>query len=101
MIDKQQLFLERGQYCDCGCGQFAHDAHHALIHRNKRFSTWLDDPRNLILVNHDEHISRKFDNIEWRRRFWARQILRYGETSMFEWLNDMPQKMDRARIDWL
>jgi hypothetical protein len=101
MFDKATLFSQRGQFCDCGCGQFAHDAHHFAVPNLKRFSEWVNDGRNIVLVNHDEHISRKFDNAEWRRKFWARNVLRYGEKSMLEWLNAAPKKLDKHRLDFI
>ena len=61
--DKRELFEERGQRCECGCGKLAQDAHHALIGRRKRFPE-LDCPENILLVNHDEHLLRKFDTLE-------------------------------------
>jgi len=98
-FDKESLFRERGYRCECGCGKLAQDAHHALIGRRKRFPE-LDCPENILLVNHDEHLLRKFDNIEWRRYFWQVQIDRYGYDHMMNWVNALPSKL-RHRLDFL
>ena len=102
-IDKQAWLNEHypsGDYrCECGCRQTGHDLHHAFIGRKKGYPI-LDDERNLVLVNHREHISRKFDNRYWRKFFWDLQRLCYGESAMMEWVNSLPEKM-RDRIDWL
>ena len=66
----------------------------------KRFPE-LDAPENLLLVNHDEHILRKFDNQAWRKYFWQVQIDRYGYEHMMEWLNNLPAKIDRSRFDFV
>ena len=100
MFDKAVLFQQRGQFCQCGCGFFAHDAHHALIPNLKRFSEYVNDERNIILVNHSEHISRKFDNQEWRKKFYRLQVLRYGEKVMAEWIASLPDKL-KHRLDFL
>ena len=99
-FDKSELLTERGQFCECGCGLYAHDAHHALIPNLKRFSEYVNDKRNIILVNHDEHISRKFDCHEWRVKFYKRQVLRYGQEAMDEWVNSLPAKM-KHRITFI
>ena len=93
MFDKLELFKERGMLCECGCGCASQDVHHALIPNLKRFREYVNTPYNLILVNHEEHISRKFDNREWRVKFYKRQVLRYGQEAMDEWLNSLPPKM--------
>lgn len=102
---KLDLLNKRGRFCECGCGKEAHDLHHAFIHniRKSGKTKWpeLNDPRNLILVNHDEHIARTFDTLFWRRRFWARQIVRYGEESMQEWIDSLPDKLKMTRLDFL
>lgn len=77
----------------------AHDAHHALIHRMKRYP-YLDCKENIILVNHDQHILRKFDTQAWREFFWQVQIDRYGHDHMMDWIYGMPPKL-RHRIDFL
>ena len=51
-------------------------------------------------MNHQEHITRKFDTHEWRVRFWEMQIERYGEPVMMEWVNNLPDKL-RHRIDFI
>jgi hypothetical protein len=99
--DKAQLFSERGQYCDCGCKLFAHDAHHAFIPQLKRFKAYADDPRNIILLNHDQHISRMFDNNEWRRKFWRLNVLRFGAEAMEDFRRSAPAKMDKDRFAFL
>ena len=99
MIDKIKLFKERGQGCECGCGKLAQDAHHALIGRRKKFPE-LDCPENIMLVNHDEHLLRKFDNLEWRRYFWKRQCDRYGEDHMLEWIKSLSPKL-KNRLDFI
>ena len=95
-FDKSELFDLRGNRCECGCGKLAHDAHHCFIGRKKRFPQ-LDCPENIVLVNHDEHILRRFDNLEWRKYFWQRQIDRYGYDHMMEWLNSLPSKLDNRK----
>jgi len=101
MFDKATLLSQRGQFCDCGCGQFSHDAHHALVPNLKRFAEWCNDERNIILVNHAEHVElRKFDNREWRVKLWKRQCVRYGYNSMMEWINQCPAKL-RHRLDFI
>jgi len=100
-FDKQELFDERGEYCECGCGLYAHDAHHCLIPNLKRFSAYLNDPRNIVLVNHSEHVGlRKFDCPEWRQKFWRRQVQRYGIISMMDFVNGLPDKL-RHRLDFI
>jgi len=98
-FDKRELFDERGQRCESGSGKLAHDAHHCLIGRRKRFPE-LDCPENIALVNHDDHILGKFDTLEWRRYFWKRQCDRYGEKHMMEWVNSLPVKLSN-RLDFL
>ena len=97
--EKVTLFDERGILCECGCGKIAHDAHHALIGRRKKYPE-LDCPENIILVNHDEHILRKFDNLQWRRYFWKRQVDRYGLEHMTAWVKSLPSKL-RHRLDFM
>ena len=97
--DKATLFSERGYRCECGCGKLAQDAHHALIGRRKRFPE-LDCPENILLVNHDEHLLRKFDTLEWRRYFWQVQVDRYGHDHMTEWAMSLPHKL-RHRMDFM
>ena len=97
--DKRELFDLRGSRCECGCGRLAHDAHHGLVHRMKRFPE-LDCPENILLVNHDEHILRKFDNLQWRRYFWEVQVDRYGHDHMMQWVNALPSKL-RHRLDFV
>lgn len=98
-IDKEDILSRRGWLCDCGCGQEGHDLHHAFIGRKKGVIE-LDDERNLVLVNHAEHIARKFDNLEWRKKFWKIQLKRYGLTRMESWVTEIPVRFEH-RIDWL
>ena len=51
-------------------------------------------------MNHAEHINRKFDTLEWRRRFWKMQVERYGEAEMMEWIDSLPEKL-KYRLDFL
>ena len=99
-IDKERIGGDMGWMCACGCGQRGHDLHHALISRLRRFPE-LDTVENLVLVNHAEHISRKFDNVEWRKKFWQLQCKRYGLEHMEEWIENLPAKLDRGRIDFI
>ena len=99
-IDKERIGGDMGWMCACGCGQRGHDLHHALFSRLKRFP-YLDADENLVLVNHDEHIARKFDNVEWRKKFWALQCKRFGLEHMEEWIESLPKKLDRSRIDFV
>jgi hypothetical protein len=100
---KREILDERGTACECGCWQQGHDLHHCFIHNMKQGGKTkypiLNDPRNLVLVNHDEHIARKFDNIEWRKYFWEVQVDRYGYDKMMEWVNALPDKI-KSRMDW-
>lgn len=99
-IEKERILSGRASLsCDCGCGKPGHDLHHCFIGRRKGYPV-LDDERNLVLVNHDEHIARKFDNVYWRRVFWKKQISRYGREDMYEWVFGIPEKM-LDRVDWL
>ena len=98
-IDKYAILIHRSRLCDCGCGELGHDLHHAFIGR-KAGHPELDDERNLVFVTHEEHIARKFDNREWRIKFWRRQLYRYGIFAMMDWFNSLPPKM-QSRIDWL
>jgi len=98
-IDKLDIISRRGYTCDCDCGQQGHDLHHAFIGRHKGVAI-LDDERNLVLVNHAEHIARTFDNLFYRKWFWGIQVARYGKKSMMEWVALIPEKM-KSRIDWL
>jgi hypothetical protein len=99
-INKEDILSRRESWlCDCGCGKPGHDLHHALIGRHGGVRE-LDDERNLVLVNHDEHISRKFDNQEWRKKFWLIQCERYGYHSMIEWMSKVPVNFEN-RMDWL
>ena len=100
MFDKEQLLIDRGCWCECGCGRVAEDAHHCLIPNLKRFSEYVNDERNIVLVNHTEHISRKFDCHEWRVKFYKRQVLRYGQEAMDEYINSLPAKM-KHRITFI
>lgn len=98
MFDKNKLFFWRGDKCQCGCGQKAHDAHHCFLPNLARIDT--NDERNLVLVNHLEHVSRKFDNRKWKLYFWHRQVERYGEDMMLDWLKSIPKKYHH-RFDFL
>lgn len=91
--------MNKGGLCECGCGKPGHDFHHCLIPRNKRFPE-LNCKENYALVNHDEHISRKFDNQTWRKFFWQAKCKQYGETHMLEWVNSLPDKL-RHRLDFM
>lgn len=99
-FDKWQLFCERGNFCACLCGCHAQDVHHALIPNLKRFDKYVNDPRNLALVNHAQHVSRKFDNQHWRREFYRQNVARYGQEAMDEWINSLPAKL-KYRLDFL
>ena len=101
MYNKADLFASRGRYCDCGCGLLAHDVHHFAVPNLKRFSEWVNDERNVVLVNHAEHISRRFDCDEWRLKFWKRNVLRYGITLMLLWKDAAPAKLDKNRFSFL
>ena len=100
MFDKWQLFQERGSLCACGCGQVAHDKHHCLIPNLRRFEKCVNDNRNIALVNHNEHINRKFDNQQWRRKFYLQNVARYGQSAMDEWIASLPAKLAH-RLDFL
>lgn len=103
--DKEEIIIERGRECDCGCGEQGHDLHHGLIHSMKRKGRSkypiLDDERNLFLVNHWQHIARMFDTREWRILFWKKQCERYGEPAMMEWVNSLPAKLKLTRLDFI
>ena len=99
-FDKWDLFQQRGQFCACSCGKFASDAHHALIPNLKRYAEYVNDPRNIALVNHEQHISRLFDCQKWRREFYRQNVARYGQEAMDEWINSLPAKL-KYRLDFL
>ncbi len=99
-FDKWQLFCERGQLCACGCLKFASDAHHCLIPNLARFAKYVNTPINIALVCHSEHISRKFDNQQWRREFYRQNVARYGQEAMDAWINSLPAKL-KYRLDFL
>ena len=99
-FDKWQLFCERGNFCACLCGCHAQDVQHALIPNLKRFDKYVNDPRNLALVNHAQHVSRKFDNQHWRREFYRQNVARYGQEAMDAWINSLPAKL-KYRLDFL
>ena len=90
-LNKGQLFLDRGTLCEhcimLGVEEpkIAHDAHHALLRRDKRNQA-LDVPENIALVNHQCHMSGDCDTPEFRRTFWTRQCNRYGAEHMELWL---------------
>ena len=100
MFDKLEIIQRRGYLCECGCGLAGQDAHHCFIPNLKRFSEYVNDERNIMIVNHDQHVSRKFDNLAWKKKFWKRQVLRYGQPAMDAWIESLPAKM-KHRIDWL
>ena len=100
MFDKWMLMQQRGQFCACGCGKFASDAHHALIPNLKRFAAHVNTPLNIALVSHDDHIARKFDCQHWRREFYNQNVARYGQQAMDEWIASLPDKL-RHRLDFL
>jgi predicted flavoprotein YhiN len=52
----------------------------------------LDDPRNLMNVCHECHMSGEVNGFEARRRFWQRQCARYGEEDMRRWVESLPLK---------
>ena len=99
-FDKWTLIQQRGQFCACGCGKFASDAHHCLIPNLKRFAEHVNTPLNIALVNHEEHIARLFDNRDWRRTFYLQNVKRYGQEAMDAWINSLPAKL-KHRLDFL
>lgn len=99
-----QLAQIRGFYCECDCGDAAQDRHHGLIPQLKKGGEILDDERNLVLVNHHEHADlKKFDNSEWRKKFWERNVRRYGYPSMMEWIAEVKAttKLHKSRFDFM
>jgi hypothetical protein len=103
--DKADLLATRGQYCECGCLLFCHDVHHFAVPNLKwlreNHNDWVSDERNVVLLNHSQHISRMFDCQTWRVKFWKIQVLRYGEKAMMEWVKSAPAKLDKSRFDFL
>jgi hypothetical protein len=102
-IDKADILTRRGMLCDCGCRQWGYDLHHCFLGRRKGYPI-LDDERNLVYVNADEHRPpvKKFDKQIWRVFFWEVQCLRYGEKAMLEWIDAvLAAGLDKSRIDWL
>jgi hypothetical protein len=84
--------MRQNNLCACGCGQRGDDFHHAIFGRRKAFPE-LNSPLNLVLVNHFEHINRRFDNTKWRVYFYEYNVKRYGQQVMDMWLNDLPAKL--------
>ncbi len=100
-IDKAAILLHRRKICDCGCKKYGNDLHHCFIGRMKGYPI-LDDERNLVLVEHNEHVARKFDNLKWRKHFWVIQCWRFGHPAMMEWIDAvLAAGLDKSRIDWL
>jgi len=105
-IDKEFILQKRQErgtkflLCDCGCFKQGHDLHHAFIGRMKGYPI-LDDERNLVLVNHDEHIARKFDTRYWRIFFWETQVQEYGEKAMYNWIEKVRAAGLEHRLDFL
>lgn len=98
-----QLVSERGPKCECGCGQDAQDRHHGLIPQLKRGGAILDDEVNLFLVSHHEHVTlKKFDNPEWRHRFYEISVNRYG-SKVGEWIAEVKAttKLHKSRFDFM
>lgn len=96
---REKMFEERGQRCECGCGEIGSDLHHVFIGRRKRFPE-LDCEENLVIVNHMQHLARKFDNKQWREYFWQVQVDRFGYDHMMEWVSSLPAKI-RPRMDFI
>jgi hypothetical protein len=82
----------RNALCACGCGKKGEDWHHCFFGRRIDFPE-LNDPRNLVLVNHAEHIDGMFDTWEWKRIFWMQKRKEYGNLQMLQWLFRLPQKL--------
>lgn len=93
------IFEDRGFLCECRCGQSGEDLHHALLGRRVNFPE-LDCAENLIIVNHAEHINKKFDNRKWRSKFWKIQVKRYGYKHMIQWVENLPAKI-RPKMNWV
>jgi hypothetical protein len=83
--------------CACGCGRQGHDWHHALIHRMKWYPC-LNDPHNLVFMNHWEHVNRKFDCLMWRKFFYRLNCQKFPD--MQEWLDGLPAKLN-SRKDFI
>src|SRR5258706_6293731 len=100
-VDKSAFVRQRGPLCECGeCQERGEDAHHCLIGRMKDHPE-LDVPENLVLVNHFEHVHlRKFNTLEWRKKFFAIQCTRFGGQHIKEWLENLPLEL-RYRIDFI
>lgn len=77
------------------------DMHHAFIGRKKGYPI-LDDYRNIVLVNHWDHINRVFDCRYWKSKFWALNVSRYGYAEMHDWANKVVEAgLSRDRLDFL
>jgi len=95
---KRKVIRERGRKCFCGCGAAGEDAHHCLVPDLSRFRPWVTDERNMAIVNHDEHVAeKKFDNPEWRNKFWKMNCDYYGTEAMLEWVASAPPKLHSTR----
>lgn len=100
-IDKVSIINKRSRFCACGCKQSGHHLHHCLIGRKKGYEI-LDDERNLVFVNGDEHLKRKFDNVKWRSFFWLVQVRLYGLPAMLEWIEIVRASgLSESRLDFL
>jgi hypothetical protein len=100
-FNKADIIAKRGSFCQCGCGLYAHDAHHAFVPNLKRFQEYVNDQRNIILLNHEQHISRMFDNDHWRRKFWRLNVIRFGAEAMEDFRRSAPAKLDPDRFAFL
>ena len=89
---KAWLLAERGEYCEiCVFNRTPLECHHFLFHDKKRYHDALTTPENCALVCRDCH---KWLNGHGERvAFLQRQLKRYGQKRMREWIEGLPEKI--------
>jgi len=93
MITKQELIIERGEFCECGCGRKSEDLHHCLIHTMKKYRDELTCRENCMLLSRNCHADGFWKSYAGAVAFWAIQCARYGEQHMRAWLAGLPMKI--------
>lgn len=98
-IDLKQILLKLdGPHCfNCTFHKDYPNApseiHHVLIHRNKKYMAWLDNPINICLICRDCHSAGRVNSHEWRVEFLHKRIWQLGIEVVREWWNSLPDKL--------